>query len=203
MSSEPEPPDARPEEDAPAPDGGKSKSQLMGDLFRRYDKSLRSSVRARGGPECDVDAIVAQAYALTLQAADTTPISSLAAYLFRTAVNLTTRDGTRRVMSKRYLQLGTELDEDISPEQGLLDEEQSLLDDERRQMLQRIIPELSPKLRTALILRYWGGLSFAEMVEWYQRKQGISFNERTMRRHVAEAIAECRQQLLAAEEARK
>jgi DNA-directed RNA polymerase specialized sigma24 family protein len=106
-------------------------------------------------------------------------------------------------MLERHIWRGAELDEEISPEQSLLDEEQSRLDDEHCQILQRILNELSPKLRTALSLRFWDGLSYKQMVEWYQRERDTSFNERTMRRHVAEAIAECRKQLLTAEEARK
>jgi len=86
--------------------------------------------------------------------------SSLATWIYRITVNACAGKSLRRardfVPLEAVLGSGAEIDPDLGPEERL---ERS----ERQEIIQRAVLELSPKLRTVVVLKYLEGLSYDEI----------------------------------------
>lgn len=170
-----------------------SHAERMTELFNRYHAKLVKSLVAKTRSLEDAQEIAAQAFTELLSLERPGAVSFFGAYLYRTAHNLAEDRLRHRAMRDRKAPVaGYEPDEATPPA------EPALVQAERYEILQRVISQLQPRHRMAMILRVWDEMPYEAIVAAFAAR-GVSLNERTIRRYVAEGMEQCRQAILAAE----
>jgi RNA polymerase sigma-19 factor, ECF subfamily len=165
----------------------------MAALFREEHLKLVHYLVARTKCWHEAREIASQAFSQVLAIKDPQSVGSLKAYVYKTAKNLATNWHTLGAIRRRLNGIvGYELPStSLPPEPGLLDEQ-------RLELLQQAIQALRPSRREVLVLRFWDRLPYEEIVLRLEQK-GVSVNVRTVRRWVADAIAECGDTIRSAE----
>ena len=181
------------QDDAPARSSG-AHAQRIAELFRQdHDKVVHYLV-ARCGSWAEARDIAAQAFKQMLEVDDPGAITHMKAYVYKVARNIATdraRIGSIRRRLNKIAAYGIPRTSP-SPEPLLCEQEQL-------QILQRVVDQLPPRCRMALILRIWEELPYAEILSRFAT-MGVIVNERTLRRWVAYALAHCRGEMLQAED---
>jgi len=163
------------------------------DLFAREYKQLINFVVGFGVGRADAEDVAAQAFAQLLEVKDRALINELEAYLYKTARNITFNKSSHLAMQQRNgpLLMAAYEEESPSPEVSLIGEQQS-------ELISHALMRLPPIRRACVILRFWGDLSYPEIVKWF-RRQNCAINERTVRRNVGRGMEETRKAIQATE----
>jgi RNA polymerase sigma factor (sigma-70 family) len=183
---------ATPRDDAPAR-SGEVHAQRIAELFREdHDKVVHYLV-ARCGSWAEARDIAAQAFKQMLEVDDPSAIIHLKAYVYKVARNIATDRAKIGAIHRRLNKIAADEIPRTSPSP-----EPQLCEQERFLTLQRVIDQLPPRCRMALILRIWEELPYAEILSRFAT-MGVIVNERTLRRWVAYALEYCRGKMLHAE----
>jgi RNA polymerase sigma factor (sigma-70 family) len=168
-------------------------AERMTELFNRYHTKLVKSLVAKTHSWEDAREIAAQAFAELLSLERPGAVNFFGAYLYRTARNLAEDRLRHRAMCDRKAPIAAYEPETASPSAEPL-----LVQKERFAILQRAVARLRPRCRMALILRVWDELPYDVIVARFAA-HGVTLNERTVRRYVAEGMERCRTAILNAE----
>ncbi len=185
-------PDAAPG-DVPAR-SGEAYTQRIAELFRQdHDKVVHYLV-ARCGSWAEARDIAAQAFKQMLEVDNPGQITHLKAYVYQVARNIATDRAKIGAIRRRLNKMAAHEIPRTSPSPEPL-----LCEQERLQCVQRVVAQLPPRCRMALILRIWDELTYAEMLSRFA-SMGVIVNERTLRRWVAYSLEYCRGKMLRAED---
>jgi RNA polymerase sigma factor (sigma-70 family) len=173
---------------------GEAHAQRIAELFRQdHDKVVHYLV-ARCGSWAEARDIAAQAFKQMLEVDDPSAITHLKSYVYRVARNIATDRAKIGAIRRRLNKIASYEIPRTSPSPEPL-----LCEQERLQTLQRVVEQLPPRCRMALILRIWEELPYAEILSRFAT-MGVIVNERTLRRWVAYALEYCRGEMLQAED---
>jgi RNA polymerase sigma factor (sigma-70 family) len=172
-------------------EAAKARSDGISELFHVENGRLRKWLR-RKTPRDAADEIADQAFT-NLLAKDARTITSLRAFLYRTAHNLMVNYLRDRQRHRDKLVL-------LKPEesQSAPPPESSLMDEDRRKLLNETLDGLPARCRMALQLRL-DGLSDIEIVARLAER-GVTVKVHTVRRDLKYGYEICRQALEASEE---
>ena len=199
MNSEADPPDPPAGDDTSAEDAAagallpRDADERLHKLFVCEYKPLVSYVIGLGVTRAEAEEIAAQAFAQILQLKDLSSISTLRAFLYKTARNITFNRHKHLAMQERNAPLlEAEYSENSpSPEPGLMGLQ-------RTELLHHTLEKLPPRCREFIQLRFWQHLTYPQIVERL-RSRGIEINEKTVRRDIIKGVEECGIAILAAE----
>jgi RNA polymerase sigma-70 factor (ECF subfamily) len=173
---------------------GEAHAQRIAELFRQdHDKVVHYLV-ARCGSWAEARDVAAQAFKQMLEVEHPGAITHLKAYVYKVARNIATDRAKIGAIRRRLNKIAAHEIPRTSPSPEPL-----LCEQERLQALHRVVDQLPPRCRTALILRIWEELPYAEILSRFAT-MGVIVNERTLRRWVAYALEYCRGNMLKAEE---
>jgi RNA polymerase sigma-70 factor (ECF subfamily) len=187
--------ESRSDKPGPAPvrlDGGHA--QRIADLFRQEHDKVVHYLVARCGSRAEARDIAAQAFKQMLEIDNPAAVTHLRAYVYKVARNIATDRAKIGAIRRRLNKVvAHELPRNSPSPEPLLCEQ------ERLQTLRRVVDQLPPRCRAALILRIWEELPYAEILNRFAT-MGVIVNERTLRRWVEYALVHCRGKMLRAEE---
>jgi RNA polymerase sigma factor (sigma-70 family) len=168
-------------------------AERMAALFRQEHSKVVHYLVARTKSWQEARDIAAQAFSQVLAMKDPESVGSLKAYIYKAAKNLSTNWHTLGAIRRRLNGIVRhELPSTSPPPEPLL------FDEQRLELLQQAIQRLRPSRREVLLLRFWDRLPYEDIVRRLEQK-GVSVNVRTVRRWVADAVAECGEAIRAAE----
>lgn len=164
-----------------------SRAGLVEQLFREHNEALVRFLSLRLGSHQEAKDVAQEAYVRILSLHEPGAISFLRAFLFKTAANI----AIDRVRSQqRRLHFSTaQLFEELRP--GPSSPEQLLGGVQELAVVQRLLSELPPKCRRALLLHRVSGLSTDDIAA----QMGLS--ERMIRHYIMNGVAYCRSGLAA------
>ena len=173
---------------------GEAYAQRIAELFRQdHDKVVHYLV-ARCGSWAEARDIAAQAFKQMLEVDDPSAITHLKAYVYKVARNIATDRAKVGAIRRRLNKIVAHEIPRTSPSP-----EPQICEQERLHALHRVVEQLPPRCRMALILRIWEELPYAEILNRFAT-MGVIVNERTLRRWVEYALVHCRGKMLRAEE---
>jgi RNA polymerase sigma factor (sigma-70 family) len=174
------------------PQLSQSNSETVEELFNRTEKDLISFVMGFGMTPSEAEEIVAEAFEKVISREDPQPVGNLGGYIYNTAKNLAINRRRERALRERsapfiQAQAGNEV---LLPEQLLIEAQEE-------ELLLHAIEELRPRVRMAIRLRLWDGLT-AQQIAGEFASVGIAVGERTVRRYIAEGLEVLIQKIRAA-----
>ena len=153
--------------------------------FGEWADSLYKHLRAKLGSAQDAEDIAQEACVQLLQAHDKArEIRNPRAYLYQIAHHLLYRHYSARV--RRAECPDADIETLCCPER---DVEEQTADALRRQQINRVVAELSPKCQQALRLRWCEGLQVAEIAE------RMNLSRAMVKKYLATGLAHCRKRL--------
>lgn len=164
-----------------------SHAGLVEQLFREHNEALVRFLSLRLGSHQEAKDVAQEAYVRILSLHEPGAISFLRAFLFKTAANI----AVDRVRSqrRRFHFSSARLFEELRP--GPSSPEQLLGGVQELAVVQRLLGELPPKCRRALLLHRVSGLSTDDIAA----QMGLS--ERMIRHYIMNGVAYCRSGLAA------
>lgn len=156
------------------------RAALISDLFREHNESLVRFLAARLRSRQDAKEVAQEAYVRVLCLDKPGAISFLRAFLYRTAANL----AVDRMRSHSRRQRCSDAAFDDFHESPTPDRE--AIGRQSLEIVQRLLLELPPKCRQAILLNRLHGLDPSEIAE----QMGMS--ERTIRHYILRALVYCR-----------
>lgn len=171
----------------------KEHAERMALLFHEEHRKLVGYLLRRTRSSAEAWDIASRAFSQLLFMKDPGAVNCFKAYLYIAARNIT--------INCRVLGMGRTRIDGIARHEFTSTSpspEPLLFEEERLQVLQRVVAALRPLWREAVLMRFWDHLEYQEIAERFAQK-GISVTDRTVRRWVKEAIAECRRQIRSAE----
>lgn len=170
-------------------------TQYIVDVFKQHHVKLVKKLAARTGSLAQAEDIASEAFAEVLsQRAGT--VNFLGPYLYRAAENLAKNWLTHQAMCRRKDPIVAYEPSPHAPPESLL------ADEEQKALFKRAVEELPPRLRKAIIHRFWDNLTYNEIVLRFAAI-GIDVCRRTVERWVSEALTLCRSSVRAAERGRQ
>lgn len=163
----------------------KAHAERMAALFQDEHSRVVHYLVARTKSWPEARDIASQAFSQVLGMKDPEAVGSLKAYVYKAAKNIATNCQTLGAIRRRLDGFVRYESPSTAPSPEPL-----LLDEQRMELLRRAMQTLRPSLREVLLLRFWDQLPYEEIVLQLEKK-GISVNIRTVRRWVAQGIAEC------------
>ncbi|MGC8521732.1 MAG: RNA polymerase sigma factor [Steroidobacteraceae bacterium] len=155
-----------------------NRAQALAEVARQQHAPLVRFLTQRTGSVEDAKEIAQDAYVKVLAVERQGSIASLASYLWRSALNLMTDHGRRRVVRERFAQAARAEAEQLAPSaETVVDARQRL------ELIERAVGQLPPRCLHAFILRVVQGQPFDEV----GRAMGIS--GRMAKIYVARALA--------------
>jgi len=156
-------------------------------LFSRHRRGLQAYFQRRLRDKADAPDLAQEVYIRMLRLSDTEAIRNPQVYLYTVASNLL-KEHTL-LESRRSGRV--ELDEvDIQRQLGELPgPDGTLQTQETVALLRAALEQLPPRWRTALILQYRYGLTYAEIAD----RLGVSAN--MVKKYLAQALGRCRREL--------
>lgn len=164
--------------DVGCPAAREERAQALAEVARQQHGSLLRFLTQRTGSVEEAKEIAQEAYVKVLAVERQDSIASLASYLWRSALNLMTDRGRRRVVRERFARAVRAEAEQMAPSAETVVDARQRLD-----VIERAIGTLPPRCRTAFILRVLEGRPFDEV----GRAMGIS--ARMAKIYVARALA--------------
>jgi RNA polymerase sigma-70 factor (ECF subfamily) len=174
------------------PQPSQSNSETVEELFNRMEKDLIGFVMGFGMTPSEAEEIVAEAFEKVISREDPQPVGNLGGYLYRTAKNLAINRRVERAVRERSAPL-------IQAQAGneVLLPEQILIEAQEEELLLHAFEELRPRVRMAIRLRMWDGLTDQQIVGRFAAVD-IAIGERTVRRYLAEGLKVLKQKIHAA-----
>lgn len=171
-----------------------SHAQRIAGLFRQEHDKIVHYLVARCRSTAEARDIAAQAFKQMLEIDNAGTITHLKAYVYKVARNIATDRAKIAAIRQRLNKVAAHELPRTSPSL-----EPVFCEQERLQTLRRVVDQLPPRCRAALILRIWEDLPYAEILNRFAT-MGVIVNERTLRRWVEHALVYCREKMLRAEE---
>jgi RNA polymerase sigma factor (sigma-70 family) len=162
--------------------GAQSRAGLVEQLFREHNEALVRFLALRLGSHQEAKDVAQEAYVRILSLHEPGAISFLRAFLFKTAANIAI--DRARSQQRRFQSASARLFEELRP--GPSSPEQLLGGAQELAVVQRLLGELPPKCRRALLLHRVSGLSTDEIAA----QMGLS--ERMIRHYILRGVAYCR-----------
>jgi len=164
-----------------------TKRALIGRLFTEHSDRLRAFFTRRIRRGSDAAELAQEVYLRMLRVPDLGRIDNIEAYLFRVASNLVRENALR----ERHHQSSIDVDDPCIQSElvempafaGHLDREQ------RIKRLREVLPQLTPKCRTVVVLKYWKDQSYEEIAQ----QLGISTN--MVKKYLSQALVHCRRRM--------
>ena len=154
------------------------RAQALADIARKHHGSLLRVLTQRTGSVEEAKEIAQEAYVKVLAVERRDGISSLAGYLWRSALNLVTDRARRRAVRERFARAARTEAEPLAPSaETVVDARQRL------EVIERAVGQLPPRCLDAFLLRIVQGRPFDEV----GREMGIS--ARMAKVYVARALA--------------
>lgn len=154
------------------------RAQALADIARKHHGSLLRILTQRTGSVEEAKDIAQEAYVKVLAVERRDGISSLAGYLWRSALNLVTDRARRRAVRERFARAARTEAEPLAPSaETVVDARQRL------EVIERAVGQLPPRCLDAFLLRIVQGRPFDEV----GREMGIS--ARMAKVYVARALA--------------
>ncbi len=159
----------------------------LGELVRRWQHRLAGSLGRLVTVQADVDDLCQEVFVRVLVHRHRYTLrGAFSTWLYRIALNVA-RDHRRRQRLRQHAPLG--VFDAASDEPAVLD---TLSDQEAQQRMHQALDMLDDELREALVLKHFGGLTFAEVAEATGRPAS------TIKSQVQRALEMLRKQLSAA-----
>lgn len=166
--------------------------ERVAEVYDRHYKALRRKL-LRIAPRDVAEEVLSHAFEKVLSQ-PLPAVRDVQAYLYRTANNLLSNHYRDRRVHQDKLQLL------VAEETATCDSlESETLEEERQNLLIKVIDGLPPRCQMALRLRLWEGVPNKEIVVWFAQR-GIEISERTVLRYIEHAYEICRQALVAWED---
>lgn len=164
--------------DVGCPADRERRAQALAEVAREHHAPLLRFLTQRTGSVEDAKEIAQDAYVKVLAVKREDSIASLANYLWRSALNLMTDHGRRRLVRERFAQVVQVEAEQVAPStETVVDARQRL------ELIERAVAQLPPRCMDAFLLRVVQGRPFDEV----GRVMGIS--GRMAKIYVARALA--------------
>lgn len=164
--------------DSLCPEERASRAQALAEVARQHHAPLLRFLTQRTGSVEEAKEIAQDAYVKVLAVDRQGSIASLGSYLWRSALNLMTDRGRRRVVRERFARVVRAEAEQLAPSaETVVDARQRL------ERIEQAVGQLPPRCRDAFVLRVVQGLPFDEV----GREMGIS--GRMAKIYVARALA--------------
>ncbi|WP_271195163.1 sigma-70 family RNA polymerase sigma factor [Pseudomonas turukhanskensis] len=147
-----------------------------------YYRELVRFLSAKLGSRQQAADVAHDAYLRVMERASQQQIESPRAFLYRTALNLVIDEHRRNALRRtENLDVLDQQEQFFSPSPH-----RSLAHEQRLQLLQRALDELSPVCRDAFLLRKLEGLSHDEIAE------RLSISQSLVEKHIVNAMKHCR-----------
>jgi len=170
-----------------------SHAQQVAALFEsEYPRVVHCMVR-KTGSWAEARECVSGAFAQVLERCKPGSVNFLKAYVYRTATNFNTDRVRLQAGRQRIIRIARHEFPSTTPPP-----ETAMLQEQRLQILERAMQTLRPTFRQLLVWRMWEELPYAE-IELRFAAEGTDVGERTLLRWCAQALAELRWAILAAE----
>jgi RNA polymerase sigma factor (sigma-70 family) len=188
VSAEPLSPRLEANEGPAAAAAADERAALIARLFREHNEALVRFLALRLRSQQEAREVAQEAYVRVLNLEQPGAVGFLRAFLFKTATNLAVDRIRHRQTVERVTREGRFWEELA----GGPSAEQSAASAEELALAERLMNQLPPKCRRALLLHKIYGLEFSEIA----RQMGLK--ERMVRRYVERALVYCRAGLNAA-----
>jgi RNA polymerase sigma factor (sigma-70 family) len=159
-----------------------SRAGLVEQLFREHNEALVRFLALRLGSHQEAKDVAQEAYVRILSLHEPGAISFLRAFLFKTAANIAV--DRVRSQQRRFHSASARLFEELRP--GPSSPEQLLGGVQELAVVRRLLGELPPKCRRALLLHRVSGLATEDIAV----QMGLS--ERMIRHYILRGVAYCR-----------
>jgi RNA polymerase sigma factor (sigma-70 family) len=172
--------------------GREDHTKALAELAREHDRALLRFLTARTGSREAAREVLQEAYAKMLALDRPETVGFLAGYMWKLARNLATNRRNQEATRARldaFALFGTQ---DFAPSPETL-----VCEQQRLELLERAIDELTGNCLEAFVLRVQHGLTFKEVAE------RMNIGERMAQLHVARALRHCQDYLDAAEATRR
>jgi RNA polymerase sigma-70 factor (ECF subfamily) len=159
-----------------------ARAGLVEQLFREHNEALVRFLALRLGSHQEAKDVAQEAYVRILSLHEPGAISFLRAFLFKTAANIAV--DRVRSQQRRLHSASARLFEELRP--GPSSPEQLLGGAQELDVVRRLLSELPPKCRRALLLHRVSGLATEDIAA----QMGLS--ERMIRHYIMRGVAYCR-----------
>ncbi|HUL19459.1 MAG TPA: sigma-70 family RNA polymerase sigma factor [Steroidobacteraceae bacterium] len=162
-------------------------NELVRQLFITYQSALRAYLYRRVRSRAEAEELAQEVYLRLLRVPDMTVILNPEAYLYTIAGNLVKQYAVQQSRG------GTSVPPEDPGAQERLSETPSFaqeMDKEQRiERLGEVLPQLSAKCLTVLVLRFWHGLSYEEIA------QRLEISTHMVKKYLSQALAHCRRRM--------
>ena len=173
-------------DDGYVPGDENNRSQIIQDLFARYDGPLRRNLAATLQSDAEARDVAQEAYLRILQLKQLDTVSHLRAYLFRTASNIAIDRLRKRKVREEAARGQIDALEDLLTTPG---PERIVLGGQHLDLLKSALLELPEKCRVAFALHFFAEKTVAETAA------ELGLSARMVRYYLARGLAHCRQSL--------